>query len=78
MEKFSDLKKDFSNLEPEGHGRGIIMGVTCLLLLRPFYYILTDHFLYFFAHDCTSAIGYFQNTLVIVVSIFSRTYDLRV
>ena len=27
------------------------MGVTRLLLLRPFYYIQTN-FLYFFAHDC--------------------------
>ena len=40
-----------SNLEAEGQGRGIIMGVTCLLLLGPFHYIQTN-FLYFFAHDC--------------------------
>ena len=29
--KVLDFKKVFSNLEPEGKGRGIIMGVTCLL-----------------------------------------------
>ena len=45
------FKKVFSNLELEGQGRGIIMGVTRLLLLGPFYYIQTD-FQYFFAHDC--------------------------
>ena len=32
-------KKVFSNLEPEGQGRGIIMGMTHLHLLGPFYYI---------------------------------------
>ena len=30
MKKLLDLKKVFSNLEPEGRGRGIIMGVTRL------------------------------------------------
>ena len=44
-------KKVFSNLELEGQGRGIIMGVTHLLLLGPFYTIQTN-FMYFFAHDC--------------------------
>ena len=39
--KVLDLKKVSSNLEPEGQGRGIIMGVTCLLLLGPFYTIQT-------------------------------------
>jgi len=39
MKKLLDLKKILSNLEPEGQGRGIIMGVTRLLLLEPFYYI---------------------------------------
>ena len=34
---FLNLKKGFSNLEPEGQGPGIIMGVTRLLLLGPFY-----------------------------------------
>ena len=33
------FEKVFSNLEPEGRGRGIIMGVTGLLLLGPFYTI---------------------------------------
>ena len=54
MKKLGDLKKVFSNLELEGQGRGIIMGVTRLLLLGPFYYIQTN-FLYFFAHDCNSS-----------------------
>ena len=45
------FKKVFSNLEPEGQGRGIIMEVTCLLLLGPFYTIQTN-FMYFFAHNC--------------------------
>ena len=31
------LKKSLRNLELEGQGRGIIMGVTRLLLLGPFY-----------------------------------------
>ena len=39
MKKLSDLKKVFSNQEPEGRGCGIIMGVTRLLLLEPFYTI---------------------------------------
>ena len=34
MKNFWDLKKVFTNLEPEGQGRGIIMGVTRLLLLK--------------------------------------------
>ena len=48
---FLNLIKVFSNLEPEGQGRGIIMGVTHLLLLGSFYNIKTN-FMYFFAHDC--------------------------
>ena len=51
MKKLWDLKKVFSNLEPEGQGRGIIMEVTRLLPLEPFYTIQTN-FMYFFAHDC--------------------------
>ena len=39
MKKLLDLKKVLSNLEPEGQGPGILMGVTRLLLLGPFYYI---------------------------------------
>ena len=35
------FKKVFSNLELEGQGRGITMGVTLPLLLGPFYYIAT-------------------------------------
>ena len=41
----------FSNLELKRQGHGIIMAVTRLLLLGPFYSIQTN-FLYFFAHDC--------------------------
>ena len=41
MKKLWDLKKVFSNLELEGQGRGIIMGVARLLLLGPFYTIQT-------------------------------------
>ena len=33
------FKKGLSYLEPGGHGDGIIMGVSHLLLLGPFYYI---------------------------------------
>ena len=49
------FKKVFSNLELEEQGRGIIMGVTRLLLLQPFYTIQTN-FMYFFAHDCNLCI----------------------
>ena len=48
------FKKVFSNLELEGQGHGIIMEVTRLLLLGPFYTIQTN-FMYFFAHDCTAS-----------------------
>ena len=41
MKKLLDLKKGFSNLELEGQGRGIIMGVTGLLLQGAFYTIQT-------------------------------------
>ena len=50
MKKLWDSKNVFSNLELEGQGRVIIMGVTRLLLLGTFYSIQTN-FLYFFAHD---------------------------
>ena len=36
---FSFQKKYSANLEQEGQGHGIIMGVTRLLLLEPVYYI---------------------------------------
>ena len=39
MKKSWDLKIVLSNLEAEGQGHGIIIGVTRLLLLWPFYYI---------------------------------------
>ena len=38
MKKLWDLNKVLSNLEAEEQGRGIIMGVTRLLLLGPFMY----------------------------------------
>ena len=41
MKRLGDLKKVCNNLELEGRGRGIIMGVTHLLLLGPFYTIQT-------------------------------------
>ena len=53
MKNLRDLKKVSINLELEVQGRGMIIVVTRLLLLGPFYYIQTN-FLYFFAHDCTS------------------------
>ena len=45
--KFKVSKKGFSNLEPEGQGRGIIMGVTRLLLLGPFYTIQMQFYILF-------------------------------
>ena len=42
------------NLELEGQGRGIIMGVTRLLLLGQFYTIQSK-FMYYFAHDCKAS-----------------------
>ena len=41
MKKSKDFRKVFSNLELEEEGRGIIMGVSRLLLLVPFYTIQT-------------------------------------
>ena len=41
MKKLRDFKKGFINLELEGQGRGIIMGLTSLLLLGLFYTIQT-------------------------------------
>ena len=38
-EKIMRFKKVLNNLEAKGQGLGIIMGVTLLLLLWPFYYI---------------------------------------
>ena len=51
MKKNVRFKKLFGNLEPEGQGRDIIVGVTRLLLLGPFYTIQTN-FMYFFSQDC--------------------------
>ena len=42
MKKLWDLKKVFINLELEGRWHGIIMGVTRLILLEPFYTIQTQ------------------------------------
>ena len=36
MKELLDLKKVFSNLDPERQGRGIIMGVTAYFPLGPF------------------------------------------
>ena len=69
MKKLWDLKNVFSNLELEGQGRGIIMGVTGLLLLGPFYSIQTN-FMYFFAHDCMND----TNNLKVHNFIHSDTY----
>ena len=41
------LKNDLSNLEPEGQGYGIIMGVTRLLLLGLFYTIQMQFYVLF-------------------------------
>ena len=46
------FKKAFSNVELEGQGRGIIMGITRLLLLGPFYTIQSK-FMYYSAHNCS-------------------------
>ena len=69
--KVLDLKKVFSNLEPEGQGRGIIMGVTRLLLLRSFYYIQTN-FLYFFAHDCSLFFLFSDSSILFEDTVFTR------
>ena len=61
MKKLWDLKKGFSNLELEGQGRGIIMGVTRLLLLGPFYTIQTKR-------DQT----FWQGVYVFIISLFLR------
>ena len=45
--KVLDLKKVFSNLEPEGQGHGIIKGVTHLHLLGPFYTIQIKFYVLF-------------------------------
>ena len=42
MKRLWDSKKFLGNLEPEGEGCGIIMEVTPLLLLEPFYTIQTQ------------------------------------
>ena len=57
------FKSVFNNLELEGQGRGIIMGVTRPLLLGPFYSIQAN-FPYFFAHDCS--IGKFDFFLAVL------------
>ena len=47
MKKIWDLKNVLSNLEEEGKGRGIIMEVTGLLLLGPFYTIQIKFYVLF-------------------------------
>ena len=70
MNKIFRFKKEvFSNLEPEGQEPGIIKGVTRLLLLGPFYTILTN-FMYFFAHNCR------YMTLVCFLSISKAHYRI--
>ena len=54
MKNLWDLKRVFSNLELEGQGFGIIMEVTRLLLLGPFYYIQTNFSILF----CTQLYEY--------------------
>ena len=56
------FKKVFSNLEPEGQGRGIIKGGTRLFLLGPFYTIHIN-FMYYFAHDCIRKSAYLSTEL---------------
>ena len=46
------MKKVLSKLDPEGQGRGIIMKVTRILLLGPFYYIALYWGLYNFETHC--------------------------
>ena len=43
MKELRDLQKVFINLEPEGQGVGIVMRVTQLQLVGPFYYIHTHY-----------------------------------
>ena len=58
-----NLEKVFSNLEPEGQGRGIIIGVTRLLLQGPFYtiemqfYILFCTRLYYVVTELLNVLG---------------------
>ena len=73
MKKSWDLKRVFSNLEPEEQGHGIIMGVTRLLLLGLFYTIQTN-FMYFFAHDCT----YFFTCIIFRWRIWKAYFDIPV
>ena len=65
--------KVFINLELEGKGRGIFMGVTHLLLLGPFYFIQTN-FLYFFAHDCKISNQITAKSRCIVTSLLAPTH----
>ena len=67
MKRLWDFKKVFSNLEPEGQRCDIIIGVTRLLLLGPFYTIQTN-FMYFFAHGCISILGTCPPELVSMLS----------
>ena len=62
MKKLWDLKNVFSNLELEGQGRDIIMGVTRLLLLGPFYTIQANFMPYL------SKIGQIKKKMQIIIS----------
>ena len=70
-----EIKKVLSNLEAEEQGRGIIMGVTHLLLLGPFYSIQTN-FMYYFAHDCISFLNHLNNNRRL--SIISKSLFVKV
>ena len=76
MKKLSDLKKVLSNLEPEGQGRGIIMGVTRLILLGQFYTI-QNNFMYFFAHDCRSITRIIVNEKDTIELLITKDKDKR-
>jgi hypothetical protein len=81
MKKLWDLNKLFSDLEPERQGRGIIMGVTCLLLLGLFYTIQTKEdqtfwrgvYLVFYQISCS----WHQNTKqsILFSPIFSTNFS---
>ena len=66
-----NLEKVFSNLEPEGQGGGIIMGVTRLLLLGPFYYIQTNFSILFCTRlQVLEIIGLYQLVINANYSLF--------
>ena len=70
------FKKVFSNLEPERQGRGIIMGVTRLILLGQFYTI-QNNFMYFFAQDCRSIARIIVNEKDTIELLITKDIDKR-